>query len=61
MKLSVGEVEQQTPTPELSNTSAAGDLSMAAGDEISTDQLRQTEPTDHTDQKQKKSITCGRE
>ena len=61
MKLSVGEVEKQTPTPEASDATAAGDLSVAGGEETSTDQISQAEQTDHTDQKQKKSTVCGKE
>ena len=61
MKLSVGEVEKQIPTPEASDTTAAGDLSVAGGEETSTDQISQAEQTDHTDQKQKKSTVCGKE
>lgn len=61
MKLSVGEVEKQTPTPEASDATAAGDLSVAGGEETRTDQISQAEQTDHTDQKQKKSTVCGKE
>ena len=60
MKLSVGEVEKQTPVPEASDATPTGDVSVA-GVETSTDQISQAEQTDHTDQKQKKSMVCRKE